>query len=306
MFGNDEDHAYGLFLLDSKSQAAVIAELPGVADPFLRALLWGALWDSVRDLRMPPMEYLELGLRLLPFENDTELTVSIVGRMRTAFTDYLSDPQRDGIARRFERLLIREIVGASTADLRITYYRGLIGIATTARARGVLHDLLAGRMTIPDVPLKQRDRWNIIAALTASGDASGEELLTAESKRDTSDDGRKYAYVSGAGFPRAENKKKYFAEYLAGSGRQRGLDHGEPRSVQLLEPGRSDIGLREARDRSLTATEAGAEDLLRGELAWIVLSGISTRVGVAGCGRRISAREPCRSRPAVEDSGSAG
>jgi aminopeptidase N len=218
VFGNDEDHAYGLFLLDSKSQTAVIAELPGVSDPFLRALLWGGLWDSVRDSRMPPVEYLELGLRLLPFENDTELAVSIVSRMRTAFTDYLSDHQRDGMAKRFERLLIREIVGAPTADLRITYYRGLLGIATTARARGVLHELLAGRMTIPGVPLKQRDRWNIIAALIAVGDASGAELLAAESKRDMSDDGRKYAYVSGAGFARAENKKKYFAEYLAGSG----------------------------------------------------------------------------------------
>ena len=218
VFGNDEDHAYGLFLLDAKSQAAVIAELPGVTDPFLRALLWGALWDSVRDLRMPPLEYLELGLRLLPFENDTDLVVSIVGRMRTAFTDYLSDAQRDGIARRFERLLIRELVGAPTADLRITYFRGLIGIATTPRAYGVLHDLLAGRITIPAVPLKQRDRWNIIAALIASGDASGQELLTAESKRDSSDDGRKYAYVSGAGFARAENKKKYFTDYLTGAG----------------------------------------------------------------------------------------
>jgi aminopeptidase N len=218
VFGNDEDHAYGLFLLDAKSQAAVITELPGVSDPFLRALLWGALRDSVRDLRMPPVDYAELGLRLLPSEKDAELAVSIVGRMRTAFTDYLSDHQRAGIAERFEGLLIREIAEAPTADLRITYFRGLIGIATTAHGRGVLHELLVGRMTIPGVPLKQRDRWNIIAALIAGGDSSGTELLAAESKRDTSDDGRKYAYVSGAGFARAENKMKYFAEYLAGSG----------------------------------------------------------------------------------------
>jgi aminopeptidase N len=218
VFGNDEDHAYGLFLLDSKSQAAVIAELGQISDPFLRALLWGALWDSVRDLRMPPVQYAELGLRLLPSEKDAELAVSILGRIRTAFTDYLPDRQRAGIAERFESLLIRGIVEAPTADLRITYFRGLIGIATTARARGVLHELLVGRMTIPGVPLKQRDRWNIIAALIAGGDASGTELLAAENKRDTSDDGRKYAYVSGAGFARAENKKKYFAEYLANSG----------------------------------------------------------------------------------------
>lgn len=215
IFGNDEDHAYGLFLLDAKSQAAVIDELPRVQDPFLRALLWGALWDSVRELRMTPAAYAELGLRLLPSEKDAELAVSILGRMRIAFTDYLSDQQRGALAARFENLLIREIAEAPTTDLRITYFRGLIGVATTAHGRDVLKDLFVGRMTIPGVPLKQRDRWNIIAALIADGDASGPELSAGESKRDPSDDGRKYAYVSSAGIATPENKKKYFAEYLA-------------------------------------------------------------------------------------------
>ena len=138
---------------------------------------------------MTPADYAGLGLRLLPSEIDAELAVSILGRMRIAFTDYLSDKQRAGIAERFENLLIREIGEAPTTDLRITYFRGLIGVASTAHGRDVLKDLFVGRMTIPGVPLKQRDRWNIIAALIAGGDPSGPELLSAESKRDMSDDG---------------------------------------------------------------------------------------------------------------------
>ncbi len=107
VFGNNEDHAYGLFLLDAKSQNAVVDKLAQVSDPFLRALLWGALWDGVRERRMPPFAYSELGLRLLPAEKDAELAVSILGRMRTAFTDYLPDRQRASIAEPFENLLIR-------------------------------------------------------------------------------------------------------------------------------------------------------------------------------------------------------
>src|SRR5207302_7151190 len=97
VFGNDEDHAYGRFLLDPKSQAAIIDEIPHVADPFLRALLWGALWDSMRELRMPPAEYADLSLRALPPEKDPELAVSILGRLRAAYTDYLSDQQRTAL-----------------------------------------------------------------------------------------------------------------------------------------------------------------------------------------------------------------
>ncbi|HEX4276407.1 MAG TPA: M1 family aminopeptidase [Bryobacteraceae bacterium] len=218
VFGNDEDHAYGEFLLDPKSQTAIIRELPEMTDPFLRALLWGALWDSVRELRMAPSEYLDLSLRLLPAERDAELAVSVLGRTRDAFTDYLSGTQRTAVAERFENLLIREFAAAPTPDLRITYFRGLLAVATTPHARDTLKELLAGRTTIPGVPLKQRDRWNIIGALVAAGDASAAELLAGESRHDTSDDGRKYAYVTGAAFAQPENKKKYFAGYLASSG----------------------------------------------------------------------------------------
>jgi aminopeptidase N len=141
--------------------------------------------------------------------------VSILGRMRTSFTDYLSDHQREVIAERFENLLIREIAQAPTTDLRITYFRGLTAIATTPHARAVLKDLLNGRSTIPGVPLKQRDRWNIIAVLIAMGDPSGLRLRAAESKLDDTDDGRKYAYVSGAGLRDLQMKKKYFTGYLS-------------------------------------------------------------------------------------------
>lgn len=220
VFGNDEDHAYGLFLLDARSQAAAIGGLGQVADPFLRALLWGALWDSVRDLRLAPGEYLKLGLRLLPSEKDAELAASILGRMRNTFTDYLPERERAAMAASFENLLIKEIAAAPTPDLRISCFRALIGVATTSHAQDALKDFLAGHATIPGVPLKQRDRWNIVGALIASGDRSGEELLAAESRRDHSDDGRKYAYVSGAGVRTAEAKKKYFADYLAGSAKE--------------------------------------------------------------------------------------
>lgn len=68
------------------------------------------------------------------------------------------------------------------------------------------------------MPLKQRDRWNIVGALAAHGDPSAHELLDAETRRDNTDDGHKYAWVSGAAFATPEAKKKYFAAYLASAG----------------------------------------------------------------------------------------
>jgi len=48
VFANDEDNAYGLFLLDDKSREYVAHHIGAVSDILERTLLWGALWDSVR------------------------------------------------------------------------------------------------------------------------------------------------------------------------------------------------------------------------------------------------------------------
>src|SRR6185312_12525821 len=103
------------------------------------------------ELRLSPANYIDLALRLLPAEKDAETAVSVLGRTRDAFTDYLSVTQRAAVATRFEDLLIRELAEAPTPDLRITYFRGLIAIATSPRSRDTLKELLAGRLTIPAV-----------------------------------------------------------------------------------------------------------------------------------------------------------
>jgi aminopeptidase N len=215
VFANDSDEAYGRFLLDPVSQSAVVRTLPSVENPFLRSLLWGALWDDMRDVRLLPASYLKLAINTLPGERDAELASSISSRLRATYTHYLSDAARAELAPAVENLFIDQLQKASTPDLRITYFRSLVAIASTPHARDILKELFVGRMTIPDVPLKQRDRWNIVAALMSEGDASGPELLAAEAKRDTSEDGRKYAFVAAAGAGTPENKKKFFTDFTA-------------------------------------------------------------------------------------------
>jgi aminopeptidase N len=218
VFGNDEDHAYGRFLPDERSRAAIVEILPTVEDPFERTLLWGALWDSVRESRMRPADYASLSVHYLPFETDPELAIAILGRLRTTYTSYLSETQRTPLAARLEDMLIGQIVGSPSTDLRIASFRALVAVSTTNKAINVFKDLLAGNMSIAGVPLKQRDRWNLIAALIALDDPAGPESLVNERKRDQTEDGRKYVWVAGAGLPESESKKRYFADYLAPGG----------------------------------------------------------------------------------------
>jgi aminopeptidase N len=213
VFANYEDYGYGRFLLDEQSERSVINSLGSVDDPFLRALLWGALWDSVREAELAPLDYIELAVKLLPQERDEVTAQSVLSRASTAFNRYLSDKEISAVAPRLERLLSERMLGAETAGLRITYFRAFQSVATTTEAREQLKKILRGEVQVPGMTLRSRDRFDIVTALLARGDREAPALLEKLSTEDTTDDARRYAYAAGAALGTAETKKRYFDAY---------------------------------------------------------------------------------------------
>src|SRR5215471_13478319 len=92
VFANDQDFAYARFLLDPVSRKAVMETLGQVSDVFQRTLLWGSLWDSVREAELAPRDFIDLELRLAPEEKDERLAQTLVGYLVTALHRYI-DPK---------------------------------------------------------------------------------------------------------------------------------------------------------------------------------------------------------------------
>ncbi len=214
VFANDGDYAYGRFMLDARSRAAVQTRINTIKDSFHRTMLWGALWDAVREAELKPTDYLALTLQALPNERDEELTQSLLDRSTRAFQRYLSAAEQQTSAPQLETLCFKQMTTAETLGLRITYLRAFRAVATTETARGQLKALLAGKLTVPGVELKPLDRWQIVRVLLASGDADADALFAAERQRDASDDGRKQAYIAAAARADADTKRRYFEDYL--------------------------------------------------------------------------------------------
>jgi aminopeptidase N len=219
VFANASDEAYGRFLLDPVSREAVMGGLGNITDVFERTLLWGSLWDSVREAEMDPRDYINLALKNLPTEQDESLAQSIIGRTITALHRYVSPEVRTQLAPKMEALAADQMIHSSSQDMRITWFRALRGVAETAKARSELKDMLSGKLTVPGVELRTLDRWNIVEALVAQNDHEAEAVLAAEEKRDPSGDGKKYAYMAAAARPDASTKKQYFDEYLHNASR---------------------------------------------------------------------------------------
>jgi aminopeptidase N len=232
VFANADDYAYGRFLLDAKSEEAVRASIPGAqagtSDGPLansrfalnNAMLWGALWDNVHVARSSPASYLELALKDLPFQDDESLARIQGGRVATAMHAYMPADARTKYAPRIETIATERMLHAPTAGLRIVSFRTLSGIAETPPGLGKIKALLDGILTVPGMPLKPLDRWNLIGHLVAMNDPDAATLFAAEKTKDHSGEGQKYAYAVEAGTPSADVKARYFDEYLHSATRQ--------------------------------------------------------------------------------------
>ncbi|HLK33580.1 MAG TPA: M1 family aminopeptidase [Terriglobales bacterium] len=214
VFANDQDYAYGRFLIDQRSQPEVMRQLGDIPDVFLRTLLWGSLWESVREAQLPPKQYLALAQQLLPSERDESLLRSIAAHTATALHRYVSPASRAQVVPALEIMAEDRMVHAPQKDLRIMWFRALRASAETNAGRGYLKDLLSGQLAVPGVELRQLDRWNLVTALIALQDPQAEAFFRTEQQRDRSGDGLKYAYIAAAARPDAKNKQEYFNDYL--------------------------------------------------------------------------------------------
>ncbi|HEY6969151.1 MAG TPA: M1 family aminopeptidase, partial [Candidatus Angelobacter sp.] len=214
IFANTSDYAYGRFLLDSRSRQVVMDNLGGVSDLFQRTLLWGSLWDSVREAELAPRDFIDLDLRLVPEEKDEALTQTLINRLLTALHRYVDSKVRVEFVPKAEELAYDHAFQSSEKDLRIIWFRGLRGIVETDQGRAQLKDILSGKLTLPGVTLRALDRWTMVMALIAMHDPDADAIYATEQKRDSTGDGLKYAYMAAAARPDSKTKLDYFNDYL--------------------------------------------------------------------------------------------
>ncbi|MDQ3636034.1 MAG: M1 family aminopeptidase [Acidobacteriota bacterium] len=214
IFPNYQDYGYGIFLLDEKSKKYILENIQNEKDDFLRSMMWGSLWDSVRFAELAPVDYVSLAIKNIGVEEDVSTISSILGRVDMAFTYYLSDAQKAEIAPKLEKLLIDKMQTAKTEGERITFYRAFLGIASSDNAKGILKDILNNKFQISNFKLRTKDKFDIVTKLIILGDKDAPKLLAELEKTETDDAAKRYAYAAKAGFATAENKAKFYNDFV--------------------------------------------------------------------------------------------
>ncbi|GAA0660208.1 aminopeptidase N [Sphingomonas insulae] len=215
VWANDADQGYGLFMPDPRTVAWIAEKVGTVRDSLLRALLWSALWDVVRDLRLSPERYLAVLLRELAGERDEQISRTILSRGATALDTYLTEARSAPLRTRWEAALLARIDDTSLGyGLRKDALDRLIATARTPLALDRLRALLAGRATLANDPIRQPTRWAIVRRLVTIDAPDAAALFAAERQRDTSTEAAKDAFVTAAATPSAAVKSAYFKRYF--------------------------------------------------------------------------------------------
>ncbi len=231
VFPNFGDYGYGIFLSDKDSINYFIKNLDKVDESLTRSMMYGSLWDSVREAELDPKDFVESVIKNVGTEKDEMIVSTILSRVNTAFAYYLDDKTRNELSPKLESVLINKMQTAETQSQRITFYRAFLNVASSEKARNILKGLLDKSVasSLADAATREithsltqtlptfrtKDNFDIVTKLFILGDKDAPKLLADLEKTETSDDAKRYAYAAKAGVATAENKLKCFNDFVA-------------------------------------------------------------------------------------------
>jgi aminopeptidase N len=214
VFANEGDYGYAIVLPDSASVAWLESHVSEVEDDFLRAMVWGALWDLVREGELAPVRFARMAMRALPLERDEQLAGALVGRLNTSVARYAAAPVRDALLPDVERLLLRGALDTSSAyGSRKAHLDAYVSLARRDEALRQLRRWLASD-SAAGLVLRAPTRWSMVTSLVAHGAADRDSLIAAEVRRDQSTEGQRLAFVAAAAAPDSATKQFLFDRWF--------------------------------------------------------------------------------------------
>ncbi|MBV1778577.1 aminopeptidase N [Paeniglutamicibacter sp. ABSL32-1] len=216
---NDGDDTYAMVDFDEVSLATLLAHLGTLSDPLARATCWAALWNMVRDAKLPAPEFLEAVRAHAESVTEVGVFAQLLAQATTAVNRYLPpalrDAERAALAEALTDWLGRAEPGG---DKQVAAARALAVLARGRVAGELVDSLLAGGQPFDGLELDEDLRWALWQAKAASGtlDAAALARLEADAAAHPSAVAVSGRLLALAARPDAAVKKAAFTAVLTG------------------------------------------------------------------------------------------
>ena len=203
---------YGLMALDPRTRDYLLASLPAIDDPAMRAVGWVSLWESLLEGEVDPEAFVALARRALPAEPDEQNVTRILGYLTTAYWRHLTPERRAALAPEIETLLWDRTVTAGRRSLAAACFRAYRDIALSDPALARLSRIWRQEESVPDVPLSERDLAALAQALAVRGVPDSAAILDSQLTRIANADRRAaFAFAMPALAADAAVRNAFFA-----------------------------------------------------------------------------------------------
>lgn len=208
---NDEDLTYAKIRLDDRSRATAVAHLADIDSSVARGVVWGSLWDTVRDAQMPASDFVQLVLGNIGAEtNSTALRTQLTNleyTLRAFVAPQRAEALRLEAADRIWQLA-QEAEAGSDAQFQLVH-----SFARQAKSQAQLDAvaaLLEGQISLEGLEVDTDLRWALLTSLAAGGRVGLAEIEAAL-EQDQTANGQQAAATARAALPTAEAKAAAWA-----------------------------------------------------------------------------------------------
>jgi aminopeptidase N len=211
---NDDDLAYAKIRLDPQSLAVAIENLAAFENPLARSLVWGSVWDSTRDGETPARDYVTLVLGNIATETESTTIRTTLAQLSAVARTYVDQDTRDEtIAHIGDSLWTLAQEAEAGSDSQFQFVKFFAAIASTPEHVEVLHGLLDGSTSLPELEIDTDLGWELLDSLVLNG-AAGHAEIDAALEKDNTANGQQSAARARATIPTAEGKLAAFASLV--------------------------------------------------------------------------------------------
>ena len=174
---------YGRFVLDDRSRETLLSGVHELQNPLHRAVVWQTLWEEVLEAAVTPMQFVETARLAVGQESDELVAQQVLGLLRHAYWQFLSDSQRRQLSTHIETTLWEALERAQTPGRKGAYFDSLLSMTLSEQGVSRLARIWRGDETPEGLPLQEQQFIDLAEALALRNVTDASAILDAQEQR---------------------------------------------------------------------------------------------------------------------------